>query len=71
MKVLQSILNNKCNISIIIICGLKVRMNEDRYQRNQKWHSVDIKAADESLAGNRFLNHAINFYYNYILQIDD
>ena len=29
-----------------MISGLKERMNEDRYQRNQKWHSVDIKGAD-------------------------
>ena len=45
VKANKSLLNNKYNIYIMIICGLKVKMNEDRYQRNQKWQSVDIKAA--------------------------
>ena len=47
MKALKSLLTNKYNICIIV-CGLKVLLNQDQFQRIKKWHSVDLKLEDQS-----------------------
>ena len=43
MKALKSLLKNIYRICIIVVCGLKVLLNQDQFQRIQKWHSVDLK----------------------------
>ena len=48
MKPLKSLLTNRYSYCIIIVCGLKVLLNQDQFQRIQKWRSVDFKLEDQS-----------------------
>ena len=43
MKALKTLLANRCSTCIIVVCDLKVLLNQDQFQRIQKWHSVDLK----------------------------
>ena len=43
MKALKILLANRCSTCIIVVCDLKVLLNQDQFQRIQKWHSVDLK----------------------------
>ena len=43
MKALKSLLTNRYSICIIVVCGLKVLLNQDQFQRIQRWYSVDLK----------------------------
>ena len=43
MKALKSLLMNIYSICIIAVCGSKVLLNQDQFQRIQRWHSVDLK----------------------------
>ena len=43
MKALRSLLTNRYSICIIVVCGLKVLLNQDQFQRIQRWYSVDLK----------------------------
>ena len=58
MKTLKSLLTNRYSICIIVVCGLKVLLNQDQFQRIQKWHSVDFKLEDQSYIDN-VSNHSI------------
>ena len=58
MKALKSLLRNRYSICIIVVCGLKVLLNQDQFQRIQKWHSVDFKLEDQSCIDN-VSNHSI------------
>ena len=57
MKALKNLLKN--STCIIVVCGLKVLLNQDQYQRIQKWHSVDLKLEDQSYIDNNVSNHSI------------
>ena len=59
MKALISLLTNRYSTCIIIVCGLKVLLNKDQFQRIQKWHSVDLKLEDQSYIDNNLSNHFI------------
>ena len=39
MKALKSLLTNRYSICIIVVCGLKVLLNQDQFQRIQRWHT--------------------------------
>ena len=56
MKALKSLLMNKYSICIIVVCGLKVLLNQDQFQRIQKLHSVDLKLEYQY---NNASNHSI------------
>ena len=43
MKALKTLLANRCSTCIIVVCDLKVLLNQDQFQRIQNWHSVDLK----------------------------
>ena len=43
MKALKSLLTNRYSICIKVACGLKVLLNQDQFQRIQRWQSVDLK----------------------------
>ena len=47
MKALKSLLTNRYS-TCIKVCGLKVLINQDQFQRIQKWRSVDFKLEDQS-----------------------
>ena len=43
MKALKILLANRCSTCIIVVRDLKILLNQDQFQRIQKWHSVDLK----------------------------
>ena len=43
MKALKILLVNRCSTCIIVVRDLKILLNQDQFQRIQKWHSVDLK----------------------------
>ena len=59
MKALKSLLMNRYCICIIVVCGLKVLLNQDQFQRIQKLHSVDLKLEYQSYIDSNFSNHSI------------
>ena len=59
MKALKSLLTNRYSICIIVVCGLKVLLNQDQFQRIQRWHSVDLKLEYQSNIDNNVSNHYI------------
>ena len=59
MKALKSFLMNRCSTCIIVVRGLKVFLNQDQFQRIQKWHSVDLKLEDQSYIDNNASNCSI------------
>ena len=59
MKALKSLLTNRYSTCIIVVCGLKVLLNQDQFQRIQKWHSVDLKLDDQSYIENSVSHHSI------------
>ena len=59
MKALKSLLANRYSTCIIIVSGLKVLLNQDQFQRIQKWHSVYLKLKDQSYIENNVSNHSI------------
>ena len=56
MKALKSFLTIRYSTCIIIVSGLKVLLNQDQFQRIQKWHSVDLKLEDQSYIDNNVSN---------------
>ena len=59
MKALKSLLTNRYSPYIIVVCVLKVLLNQDQFQRIQKWHSVDLKLEDQSYIDNNVSNQSI------------
>ena len=59
MKALKSFLMNRYSTCIIVVRGLKVFLNQDQFQRIQKWHSVDLKLEDQSYIDNNASNRSI------------
>ena len=55
MKALESLLTNRYSICIIVVCGLKLLLNQDQFQRIQKF--VDLKLEDQSYNDNNVSNH--------------
>ena len=43
-----SLLTNRCSICIIVVCGLKVLLNQVKFQRIQRCHSVYLKLKYQS-----------------------
>ena len=43
---------NRYSTCIIIVCGLKVLLNQDQFQRIQMWHSLDLILEDQSYIDN-------------------
>ena len=52
MKVSISLLTNRYSTCIIVVFGLKVLLNQDQFQRIQKWHSVHLKLEDQNYVEN-------------------
>ena len=50
---------NKYSTCIIIVCGLKVFVNQDQFQRTQKWHSMDLNLEGQSYIDNNVSNCSI------------
>ena len=59
MKALKSLLTNRYSICIKVVYGLKVLLNQDQFQRIQRWHSVDLKLEYQSYIDNNISNHSI------------
>ena len=59
MKSLKSLLTNRYSICIIAVCGLKVLLNHDQFQKIQSWHSKDLKLEYLSFIDNNVSNHSI------------
>ena len=56
MEALKSLLTNRYSTCIMVVCGSKVLLNQDQFQRIQKWHFVDLKLADQSYIDNNVSN---------------
>ena len=59
MKALKSLLTNRYSICIIVVCGLKVLLNEDQFQRIRKRHPVYLKFEHQSYIDYNVSNHSI------------
>ena len=59
MKALKSLLTNRYSTCIIVVCGLKVLLNQDQFQATQKWHSEDLKLDDKSYTDNNVSNYSM------------
>ena len=59
MKALKSLPTNRYSPYIIVVCVLKVLLNQDQFQRIQKWHSVDLKLENQSYIDNNVSNQSI------------
>ena len=52
MKALKSLMTNGYSTCIITVCSLKVLLNQDQFQKPQKWQSEDLKLEDQSYIDN-------------------
>ena len=57
MKALKSLLTNRYSICIIVVCGLKVLLNQDQFKRIQRWHSVELKLCSYCKLQDETINH--------------
>ena len=56
IKALKSLLTNRYSTCTIVACGSEVLLNHDQFQKNQKWHSVDLNLEDQSYIHNLIAN---------------